>query len=137
MLAIRRWWPAALLAAAAGCGDAGPERVVVTGEVTYRGVPVYQGEVRFFPKEGTDTPMSGALIQDGRYTADALGGVPVGTFRIEVTGYRAARKTEGVDVENQTDGGQYLPARFNSASELELVVPPVSGPVTHDLRLAD
>jgi hypothetical protein len=111
--------------------------VVITGEVTYKGTPVQQGEIRLFPKEGTSAPMSGAIIKDGRFTADSLGGVPVGTFRAEVTGYRTARLTEGVDIEKQSDGGQYLPAKFNTKSELELVVPPTRGPITHDFHLKD
>jgi hypothetical protein len=120
-----------------GCTNRSHERVVVTGEVTYRGKPVKDGEVRLFPKPGTQAPMSGALIRDGHYTADRLGGVPVGTFRVEVTAYRASRTDEGGDIEKQNAGGQFLPARFNSESQLELTVPKDSGPIVHNLHLAE
>lgn len=122
---------------AAGCGGAGAERRVVSGEVSYNGRPVEDGEIRFFPAAGTDAPMSGAYIRGGRYTAEGLGGVPVGTFRVEIVGHRGTRPADGVDVEKQGSGGQYLPARFNTRTTLEATVPPGTGPVTRDFHLTD
>jgi hypothetical protein len=124
----------AAVAAAAGCG--GPDRTVVRGEVTYRGQPVADGEVRLYPKAGTEAPMTGALVRDGRYAVDARGGVLAGTYRVEVTANRS-RPQAGADVEKADAGGQYLPAKFNAKTELELVVPPSRDPVTHDLHLKD
>ena len=48
-----------LLIVSAGCGDSGPERVVVAGQVTLNGDAIENGFVRFFPTKGTTGPMWG------------------------------------------------------------------------------
>lgn len=128
----------ALLAATIlGCGDSEPKRVVVQGEVSFRGKPVNDGEIRLYPKAGTQAPMNGALIRDGRYVVDARKGMPPGTFRVEVTAYRSRQHVDGGSVEKESEGTQYLPARFNSDSQLELIVPEGSPPITHNLKLEE
>ena len=126
MLTRRLLILSAAVAVAAGCG--GPDRTVVRGEVTYRGQPVADGEVRLYPKAGTEAPMTGGLVRDGRYAVEARGGVLPGTYRPQAA---------GADVETADAAGQYLPAKFNAKTELELVVPPSRDPVTHDLHLKD
>lgn len=116
-----------------GCGRDGPPRVVVTGTVTYQGQPIEEGEIRFYPKPGTETPMSGSYIKQGRYEANGLGGVPVGDFRVEILAF-AGRKTDG-DLEKQTVGRQFLPAKYNESSQLELTVAPSWGAITRDFHL--
>ena len=135
MLTRRLLILSAAVAVAAGCG--GPDRTVVRGEVTYRGQPVADGEVRLYPKAGTEAPMTGGLVRDGRYAVEARGGVLPGTYRVEVTAYRSRPQAAGADVEKADAAGQYLPAKFNAKTELELVVPPSRDPVTHDLHLKD
>jgi hypothetical protein len=125
------------LALAAGCGKDGPERAVVRGRVTYQGQPVAHGHIRFLPEEGAIAPPTGAVITDGRYSADAQGGVPVGTHRVEIEAFRAAPKPgDDVDV-NVPPPPQYLPPRFNRASELQLTVPAGGGAITKDFDLTD
>ena len=70
-----------------GCDRGGLERAVVTGSATYRGEPIANGEIRFVPTEGTQGPISGGAITEGVYTADGLGGVPVGTYRVEIRAF--------------------------------------------------
>ena len=72
-----------------GCGrDQGPERVVVSGTVTFDGKPIRRGRIHFMPVATSAVPVSGADIKDGRYKVDGRGGVPVGTYKIEIEAYR-------------------------------------------------
>jgi len=113
--------PAAAMLAAAGCSDTGLERVVVSGRVTLNGKPVSNGEIRFRPIKGTRGPVSGSSIVDGAYTAEGLGGVPVGTYRVVIRGYRFVKATGSNSVE-EGRFEQYLPAKYNEQSELEVTV---------------
>jgi len=122
-----------------GCGSAepGPERVIVTGNVTFDGKPVSQGEIWFIPTAGREAPQAGAIIKAGQYRVENKGGVPIGTFQVKIT---ADRPKE--DAKIVADGGpeeipttQYLPARFNEKTELTVEIEPGSDPVTKDFDL--
>jgi len=137
---------AALLAVSlTGCGREGPERVVVSGTVTFGGEPVKEGQIRFFPTTDTQAPVSGAEIADGEYAVRAKGGVPVGTHRIEIVGYRPDPKyrelaeslpPDATELERPPQQ-QYIPAKYNTQSELEITIPPGSAAITRDFRLTD
>ncbi len=123
-----------------GCGRNGPERVVVSGSVTYRGKPL-EGLIRFVPAKGTRAPVSGALVKDGKYTIDGKGGVPVGTHRVEISSYRPRY---GADTDDSPSSGltgvpmdQILPEKYNAKTELEITVPPGSGRITRNFDLTD
>jgi hypothetical protein len=139
-------WAAAGCAAvvAGGCGRGGPERALVCGKITYRGEPVTKGEIRFIPIQGTETPMWAANVVDGQYEAYGKGGVPVGTHRIEVFGWRPklqkAQTTTGLPLGLTTGKHpreQYLPAKYNSQSQLEITIAPGSGKIIRDFALTD
>lgn len=106
--------------------EEGPERVVVQGQVSYDGEPVQDGRIRFVPTGETEAPSSGAVIENGKYVADGQGGVPVGTHEVKIEGFRPREGAEslpdGVNVETQKD--QYLPAKYNEESTLEMTVEP-------------
>jgi hypothetical protein len=78
-----------MLLPALGCGPGSPSLVVVTGRITYRGVPVRTGCVVFTPdpQRGGSGPHARADIQpDGSYqlrTGEAAGAAP-GWHRITV-----------------------------------------------------
>jgi hypothetical protein len=114
----------ATLAASCGCGssNSGVEKVVITGTVTYDGTPIPNGEVRFYPIEGTKGAVSGGPIRDGAYTAQGKGGVPVGKHRVEIQGFRAAKGSESLPEGGSAE--QYLPAQFNENSTLTAEVTP-------------
>lgn len=129
--AVRRMGVAALMVSV-GCGPSGPDRVVVSGEVTYRGEPVAEGVVRFQPIEGTRSPVSISPINDGRYEADALGGVMVGTYQVQIRAYQPTDKPRGGLGPLPP---QLLPPKYNTESELKLTVPPDSGRIKQDYHL--
>ncbi len=125
-----------------GCGSDGPERVVVTGEVTYQGKPLEKGQIRFEPAPGNKAPPSGGFILDGRYTIDAKGGVPLGPHKVTIEAYRAAAGHAADDSAEQTaetapPRQQYIPAKYNTNSELEITIEPGSGTITKDFKLTE
>ena len=77
----------------AGCQKSNLDKVVVEGAVTFDGIPVENGEIRFYPAEGTLGPVSGAPIVDGQFVAKAKGGVPVGTHQVQIRGFRPVSKS--------------------------------------------
>ncbi|WP_417383537.1 hypothetical protein [Gimesia sp.] len=122
-----------------GCSSSepGPERVIVTGNVTFDGKPVSQGEIWFIPAAGREAPQAGAIIKEGQYRVENKGGVPIGACQVKIT---ADRPKE--DVKIVADGGpeeipttQYLPARFNDKTELTVEIESSSEPVTKDFDL--
>ena len=132
------------LLALSGCGRSGPERVVVSGTVNYQGKPLRRGEIRFFPIQKTDTPMTGAYVVDGRYTADKRGGVPVGTHRVVIEAFRSKRKAGGPTGSPPDDLGaglvpqeQYLPEQYNLKSDLQITLEPGAGSTVKDFNLTD
>jgi hypothetical protein len=109
------------------------QRVPVTGKVTFQGQPLTNGQIRFIPASG---PVSGADIRDGAYSANQRGGVPVGPCRVEI---EARRPMAGAQPDPVMGGKareeQYLPAKYNTQSELTITIEPGSGPITKDYSL--
>ena len=82
------------LVATVGCGEQGTK--VVSGTVTCGGQAVDIGHVRFVPIEGTKGPLCLGRIENGKYRVDARGGVPLGTYRVEVKAQKkTGRKVQG------------------------------------------
>ncbi len=121
-----------LLFIATGCGrQSDIDKVVVKGLVTFDGVVLSKGQVRFIPIEGTTGPIAGAPIVDGQYVAKAKGGVPIGRHRVEIKALRTVRN--GVPDENGSELEQYIPFKYNQFSELTCTVD--NSATTHDFVL--
>ena len=116
-----------------GCGPSGPERVVVSGTVTYNGQPIEDGRIYFTPTVKSAVPIGGAVIQNGKYRADAKGGVPVGTHIIRIEAFGGSPVT-GQALKPGTRP-QYLPKKFNRDSQLQITIEPGSGAITKDIEL--
>jgi hypothetical protein len=128
-----------------GCrGDRGPERVIVSGTVTYNGKPIGEGEIRFMPVAASVVPMAAAEINDSKYRVDLRGGVPVGTHKIEIEAVRVDKsrlkpgqpmppsaRLRGVPFQ------QYIPKRYNLDSELQITIEPGCREITKDFDLKD
>jgi hypothetical protein len=128
-----------------GCrGDREPERVVVSGKVTYNGKPIGEGEIRFVPSATTVAPVSGASIKDGQYRADIRGGVPVGAHTIQIEAYRPDtskmppnQSASQPSRDQRIPMIQYIPKRYNLNSEMKITIDSGSKPLTKDLDLTD
>jgi hypothetical protein len=122
--------PSLVLFLIVACGCGGPSDVVqVFGTVTYGGQPLESGQIRFRPIEGTKGPTSGADIANGQYRVTNRGGVPFGKHRVEIRSYRPDEDAAPIsDLHPGYEPGdkpleQYIPDRYNTQSELTVVVP--------------
>ena len=120
-----------------GCGaKSDVERMPIQGAVSFQNQPVTEGQIRFIPVGDTKGPVSGAAIRDGAYRMDGRGGVPAGTYRVEI---EARRPIPGGKVDpltpGQTPTEQYLPAKYNLQSDLTMTIESGSGTITKDLPL--
>lgn len=118
-----------------GCGSDG--RNVVTGQVTVNGKTLEDGYIQFRPMKGTASPTAGAKIQAGRYQIAREDGLRSGEFRVEI---RAMRETKREIVDPITDevffaSEQFLPACFNTDSELVTTVDESESPHDFDLEI--
>jgi hypothetical protein len=130
----------AVIASIGGCSGSGVERAEVAGTVTVDGTPLPMGEIRFLPTAETKGPVWSASIKNGQYTTAGTKGTPVGDLRIEINGFRVPswyKPPPGLttEPEDMPPTEQYLPAKFNSQSELKLTIAPGSGRVEKDWEL--
>ena len=105
-----------------GCGDSG--RFPIKGSVKFDGTPVKKGYIVILPMPGTEGPAAGSDIIDGTFNVSAEKGVFEGHFKVEIKGWRESKKmTEDfVTGEKYADPVQFLPAKFNTKSELTMDV---------------
>lgn len=110
----RLWYALPLLAVfGLGCGpgDTHPPSPV-TGTVTLDGKPLNEGEIGFFPQDGSG-PLLGR-VKGGAFQFDA----PAGVNRVEVRSYRVT-KLPAPDVCGRTERKQnVLPERYGQHSKL-------------------
>lgn len=124
----------AVLLVLAGCskGDS-YERAAVSGTVTFQGQPVADGEIRFAALPGTMAPVVIESITAGRYATTHSGGVPVGSYRVEIQSYDPSSPPPRY--QGDPPRKQLLPAKYNKASELKFVVDPGQKSIARDFKL--
>jgi hypothetical protein len=116
--------------ASAGCGSDEPARVIVSGNVSFDGQPVQLGGIQFVPQEGTPGVAALFEISGGHYAAEAKGGLPVGNYKVEIRAFRAAANSS-----SPAPREQYIPAKYNTNSELTTTVEASSTPLARDFAL--
>ena len=125
----------------AGCGrNQGPERAVISGTVTFNGQPIPDGTIRFVPDASLSLPTTGTVIKDGKYKAERLGGVPVGTHKVQIEAMRAIRRgpppKPGESAPLRGGGFQkYIPKKYNDNTQLQFTVEPGSGEIIKNFDL--
>lgn len=132
-----------------GCGKSGPERIPLSGKVTYNGEPIEDGEIAFQPEPGTDAPPTSAPILDGEYKLSPNFEMVPGTYKVMIRAYQIEFDEKkkllpggfidrppppnGIDVK-----AQLLPEKFNTKTEIEkLTVESGAGPVEQNYDLKD
>ncbi len=114
----------------AGCGPSGPVTHSVSGAVTFDGAPVTDGEIVFRDAAGQEKSYGGP-IADGKYSFESSPGkktVEISAMR-EVPG-KMDTSNPGEEVPLRE---QYIPEKFNGASELTAEVTD-SEPIDFDLK---
>ena len=106
-----------------GCGSDGPPRYQVTGEVTFDGQPVTDGQIIFTPKDSDLGPDAG-IIKDGKFSFLSK----EGDKKVSI---EASRKVPG-KMQSDFKGGEvpvfeaYIPAKYNKQTTLEATVTDVA-----------
>ena len=115
-----------VVAALSGCGRDGPAKVEVSGQISYAGEAVANGEIMFYPINGTKGPVSGAPIEYGKYRVTNKGGVPLGEHRVVIRGFRPSPPPTEKELMNKEYAGrrrdQYIPSRYSDQTRSELRV---------------
>lgn len=125
-----------LVVIATGCGRrSGIERVYVSGAASYDGKPIEIGQIRFIPDEATRAPITVENIRGGAYETETSGGVPVGTFRVEIKMFDSEEYKNAPRVPGAPAVKQLLPDKYNRNSELTFTVESGSGSIKHDFVL--
>ncbi len=118
----------ALMAACiVGCG--GGAACSLSGQITFDGQPVPDGNIRLNPVEGTPGVGGAAKIVNGAYEIAEGDGMLAGKHQVLISATRGTGRM--VRAEN-LDGGpsqteyieQYIPTRYNRDTELELDLEP-------------
>jgi hypothetical protein len=84
---LREWVLLTTLVLAAlvvsGCGDSGPKRYEISGNVTLKGSPIEEGIIQFEPMDKGPT-MSGASVLKGKYFIPRDKGLAAGKYRVSL-----------------------------------------------------
>ncbi|MHC4180647.1 MAG: hypothetical protein ACYSWU_24370 [Planctomycetota bacterium] len=124
-----------------GCGGPG-DPCSLTGQVTFNGRPLGEGDLRLDPIEETPGPGGSAKIIGGRYEIPRDAGMLAGKHRVRVTATRATgRMVENPDAflgpvagpAQEPEIVQYIPAKYNADSELTVTL--VAGENQHDFAV--
>jgi len=116
----------------------GPQRASLEGQVSFDGKPLEEGSIVLVPAGDTKGPTAGGRLSGGRFRIDAAVGPVVGRYRVEI---KATRKTgrmvkSRIVIANRTEveeTEQFIPSRYNTASELEVDIKPGRNKTTLDL----
>ena len=138
---ILRWtWSSALVVFIflpfTGCGHkSGLERIYVSGQVTYADKPIELGQIRFVPESNTTAPITVEQIRDGQFETATTGGVPVGSYRVELRMYDPEEYQNAPRTAGSPAVKQLLPDKYNRNSELNITIQSGSSSIEHDFLL--
>lgn len=114
-----------LLVFVAGCGDSG---ITIHGMVTVDGQPLETAEIKFFPLADVNGESIGAAVANGEYEIPSTQRIKEGEYQVQIRSYRSTGKKvwDGMgDGENKVmvdEFRQFLPNRYNDASELKVAL---------------
>ena len=104
------------------CGGGGGDtlgRLPVSGTVTYKGQPLAQGSIEFFPAQGVKT-QGGAVIHNGKYSIPAEKGLAPGTYGIKISSTEGGSSGSTDEMPGDPKPTKELvPEKFNAKSTLK------------------
>jgi hypothetical protein len=110
------------MSAAIGCGASGPERFAVSGQVTFDGAPLADGEITFTPDKTTAGPTAAGRIENGAYDIPADRGPVAGAYSIAITAERPSGRKVRADIIGDATVDQmeqYIPPQYNAQTTLQ------------------
>ena len=105
----------------------------VNGNVRLGGSPITRGQIRFIPHVDTAGPVTIEEIQEGKYSCQRSGGVPVGQHRVEILAWDPS--VPFPTGPGQLTPKQLAPKKYNVDSELVVTLDDSSNPVVKDFDL--
>lgn len=127
------------LAATTGCVGCGPasNRRALEGDVSFRGAPVREGAIQFFPDGVANGDSTGAMIVDGKYKIPAENGLPPGVYAVSISAPNHKGKRPSLD---EAPGAPFvaaelLPDKYNRKSILKVEVSSDPSKTRHDFPL--
>jgi len=100
-------------------------RAGVSGFVTCDGQPVEDGLIQFTPAPGVDGPLVQIQIQQGKYESPQVTRPTIGKNSVQITATKkTGKKVNNIMGEATDEQFQYIPARYNSDSELTVDIQP-------------
>jgi hypothetical protein len=130
-----------LSAMAVGCGGSktydGPDRVAISGKVTFDEEPVDAGMISFIPESREKHRPASAVITKGEYTIPEAQGPNEGAYKVEI---RWSRPTGEQILDTQDTGEmidvtkEVIPAKFNTQSELSEEITKQTNTFNYDLK---
>ena len=122
-----------------GCGG-GDGRPSVAGSVSFQRQPIQKGTIEFLPISGTRGPSAGGAITAGQYDISKGGPLP-GKYTVVIRAFRGTEKmieTEAYGKRVQVEKTeQFIPARFNARTELEVDIQPGKNTLDFNLKRED
>lgn len=122
-----------VMAGVTGCGSSGggPKEYPVTGTVKFDGTPVETGQILFRATERDKRGYSGS-ITNGAYDLKA----EAGKMTVQITASRIipGKFDESNPGEKSPVGEMYIPARYNTQTELTAEVKPGKNSIDFDLK---
>ena len=116
-----------LVAVTAGCGPSGPPKYPVQGEVRFNGKPIAAGTMTLIP-ESPQARTTVSQIVDGKYEME----LTAGDWTVNI---QAVRETGPVNPAlGEAPREQYIPARYNGDSQLQITVPSERSEFNYDLK---
>lgn len=106
-----------------GCAEDDSPRFAIEGVVTLDGAALPSGEVRLRPLQSG--PSTAGNITNGKFRIPRNQGPMAGEYRVEIVAYRSTGRQEEVPEAPGTWEDimeQYVPERYNTHSELSIVV---------------
>lgn len=119
------WLAVAALMALPGCNSAAVKRGRVHGTVTVDGAPLAKGQIRILAVSEGGIGTAGEVV-DGKYDIPPERGPTAGTYRVEIVSLKSTgRRVRDSDTNEMVDEVvNTLPARYNSASTLQIKYDP-------------
>jgi hypothetical protein len=116
-----------LVAVTAGCGPSGPTKYPVQGEVRFNGKSIASGTMTLIP-ESPQARTTVSQIVEGKYEME----VTAGDWTVNI---QAVRETGPVNPAlGEAPREQYIPARYNGDSQLQITVPAEQSEFNYDLK---
>lgn len=122
----------------AGCGDSG---IKIHGKISVNGAPLEEAEIQFVPMNSIGGDQLGTTVIKGAYTLVDSERLKEGEYQVQIRAYRGTGKKiwdgmgDGKNKNMVDDLKQFVPPKYNDASELKVAIKPGNNEFNSDLQI--